>query len=560
MDEFHFLRPLWLIGCGAAVLIAVLWNRHHAYGSHWENLIAPQLLKVLIEGQSRPFGRRLGLFIGIGLALACVGLAGPTWERLPQPVEQRNDAMVLILDLSLSMYVEDIAPSRLIRARQEITDVLRARTEGYTALVVYAGDAHAVTPLTDDIRTIENLLPALSPDMMPVLGSNVKNGLQKAHELFSNAHIDRGRILLVTDGVDRLSDVTDFADPRFPISILGVGTRRGGPIPLDFANQPGRRLQTEQGDLIQPTLDEDRLQSIADLAHGYYRTLAVGDADINAVMSTPLPGDDQTVEVERDFDTWSDSGYWITLALIPLLLLGFRRGTLAVIAICLVPLPADANLWDDLWARRDHQGIQQLRSGDPQRAAELFEDPDWEAVAYYHGGDFGVAAQGFAASSLPEARYNLGNALAKAGELRMAIDAYDQVLSSNPDHEDAAFNKALVEELLKQQESSSENADSQPQSGESAEDQQQSQDQQAEQQQQQQQDESEESSSDSDEQTDAQSDLDQASRDEKQEALEAWLRRVPDDPGGLLRRKFQYETNQRLRRGDYRDRQQEKIW
>ena len=97
--------------------------------------------------------------------------------------------------------------------------VLRLREEGFTALVAYAGDAHAVAPLTDDVRTIENLLASLSPEMMPVLGSNLQSALEVTTTLFENSRIQQGRVLLVTDGVDDTSHAETLCDRSFPLSM-----------------------------------------------------------------------------------------------------------------------------------------------------------------------------------------------------------------------------------------------------------------------------------------------------------------------------------------------------
>ena len=586
IEDLHFIRPYWLLGVIPAVTLAIFWARRRTAGSHWEDAVAPELLTVLLESTGKPSAQKAVWVLVLGLALATLGLAGPTWERLPQPVEQKNDALVILFDLSLSMFAKDVSPSRLVRARHKIIDVLRLRQEGVTALVAFAGDAHTVTPLTDDTRTIENLLIALSPEMMPVLGSNTRSAMEVAHELFDNAHIEQGRILLVTDAVDRINEVSDFSNPRFPISIIGVGTAGGASIPLDFVNQPGRVLQTPQGGIIRAVLDEERLQSIADLSHGRYRTLVVGDSDIEYVMATPLPQDDASIEVEREFDTWADAGYWVALLLMPFLLLGFRRGLLAGICLCIVPFPTQANLWDDLWQRRDQQGHTALLEGQPDTAVGLFKDPGWRAAAKYRSEDYQGAAEAYSlveaaaiaeASAIPEVaddNYNLGNALAHLGEYQSAIDAYDRTLAMVPIHDDAVFNKALVEKLLQQQQEASEqdNNEQQNQGGSNPDDARQSQNDDSRQDQQNDEDQqartqNQDQSEDQKQQTDAddnrqqmQAQNDQMSRDEKQEALEQWLRRVPDDPGGLLRRKFQYETNQRLRRGNYRDREQEKIW
>ena len=541
----------------------------------------PELLSVLIEPSRQSGRRRFGWLLAAVLLVGAVGIAGPAWEKLPRPVEQKNDALIVLFDLSLSMYAEDLAPSRLTRARHKIADVLRRREEGFTALVAFAGDAHTVSPLTDDTRTIENLLNALSPAMMPVLGSDTGAAMQLAHQLFDNAYMTQGRILLVTDGIDRLADVTDFSDSRFPLSILGIGTPDGAPIPLDFANQPGRFLQTQEGDTVRPRLDDDRLATAARICHGRYRTFAVGDTDIDILLATPLPQDDATIEVEREFDTWADAGYWVVLALLPFMLLGFRRGLLACLVLCLVPMPAMAGFWDDLWQRRDRQALEALHEGEPEMAAELFNDDAWRNAAMYRSENYQGAAAGWAtqASAQPsaaEGHYNLGNALAHLGDFESAIEAYDRALAAAPGNEDAAFNKSLIEQLQQQQQQASEQ-DSQEQQNEGgnnpenarqpqdgapdeqrqSDDQQQSSEQNqndAEQQQQEQEDQSGEGAN----QDQMQAQLDDAARDEQREALEQWLRRVPDDPGGLLRRKFEYETNLRLRRGEQLE--QRKVW
>lgn len=572
-ESFLFLRPWWLLAALPALILAVLWARRRMSASHWESSIDPVLLAVLLDPVGNSGFRRLAWAVAFALALAAVGLAGPAWERLPQPVEQKNDALVIVFDLSLSMFARDVKPSRLVRARQKIADVLRARAEGYTALIAYAGDAHTVAPLTDDTRTIENLLASLGPEMMPVLGSNLENALTLAQSLFENARIPQGRLLLVTDAIDDPGSVRVLCDRRFPLSILGVGTPAGGTIPLDFVNQAGQVLRTQANDPIVARLDEDRLTSLATNCHGRYRTLELGDTDINDLLATPLPSEDETREVEREFDTWADMGYLAALVLLPLLLLGFRRGLFAALCLCILPPPAHAGLWDDLWQRPDQQAYRSLNEGDPDLAAALFTDPKWRAIARYRSSDFGGAAEGFAGFEDPESAYNRGNALAQAGDLEAAIAAYDQTLAAEPDHEDARFNRELVQRMLEEQQSSAENSEGEGEDGGNPQDQNQpqygeeGQQPQDDQQQGDQPEEppepeaSEQDQSQSDDQAEpGETDEGESSRDERQEALEAWLRRVPDDPGGLLRRKFQYETNQRLRSGDYSGRETEKIW
>ncbi len=582
-QPFHFLRPWWLVGALPALALVYLWAHSRWRGSPWRDALDPELLAVLLEG-GREAGRRwTPWLLALAMLLGVVGLAGPAWTRLPQPVEQRSDGLVILFDLSLSMYAQDLSPSRLVRASHKIRDVLRRRQEGFTALVAYAGDSHIVAPLTDDTNTIENLLTALNPAMMPVLGSNPGSALELAFQLFANAGLEQGRLLMVTDAIDAVRDLADRCQRSYPLSILGVGTESHASIPLDAAGQPGRHLTNQRGELVRVRLDADRLATVAQLCRGRYRSIEVGDGDIDHLLQTPLPKEDETIEVEREFDAWADAGHWAALALLPLLLAGFRRGLLACLPLCLAaglltgltPPPAHAGLWEDLWLRPDQQGYAALQQGRPDEAATLFEDPDWRSTAKYRGQDYeGAAADWRQRTAGPAQLYNLGNALAQLGDYEGAIAAYDKALAAVPEHEDAAFNRALVEQLLQQQQtqqqSGEESSGEQGEQGDGAAgqapqpgDQGQDGAAQAEEQQPEAQAAAEaqpEHGQEAGDLAQSEAEQDEGGRDEQAQALEQWLRRVPDDPGGLLRRKFQYETNQRLRNGDYRNRQQEKIW
>jgi Ca-activated chloride channel family protein len=247
----------------------------------------------------------------------------------------------------------------------------------------------------------------------------------------------------------------------------------------------------------------------------------------------------------------------------------------AGLLVCLlVPPPAHAGIWEDLWLRPDQQARRALRDGEPDRAVGLFEDPTWEAVARYRAGDYPGAIQGFAEEPAADGYYNLGNALAFNGDYEAALEAYDTSLDLDPDNGDARYNRDIVARLLEEQQSAEQQDENegddgtnpensgQPQDGGQPQDAQNQQPPEGEQADQPPETEPQES-----EQSDAEDDNRQAeaqegdsNRDERQDALEQWLRRVPDDPGGLLRRKFQYETNQRLRRGDYTSRDAEQIW
>ena len=575
LHDLHLLRPWWLLALVPMIWLYWLWRRRQQLTARWQRSVDPELLSVLLDEHQGKTGQRTHWPLLLVLIAAVIGLSGPTFQRLPQPVEQKSDALVIALDLSLSMYAQDLQPSRLVRARQKIIDVLRSRPEGFTALVAWSGSAHAVAPLTDDTRTIENLLESLEPAMMPVPGSRPAAALEVVHALFANAHMTQGRILLVTDGIDELADITDYRDPRFPISVLGMGTPEGAPIPLDFVQQPGRFLTTREGEIITARLDDARLAEAAELGYGRYARQVLGDADIETVLATALPGDDELEDVEREFDLWHDLGYWLAIIALPLLLFGFRRGMIAGVMLCIMPLESHAGFWDDLWQRDDQQAWAALKNGEPERASTLTERPDLRGVALYRAGNYASAVGSFTGLEDVRNTYNRGNALARAGDLDGAIAAYDGVLAREPEHADAAFNKALLEKQ-KEAEQQADEQDNKEQQQDSGNDSEQSRSGDSEGANQQGEDSPEPGTENKapdgeDQQADQTEgepgqpqDGDEAqqaqARNEQSDALEQWLRRVPDDPGGLLRRKFQYENQQRLREGDYRYRQGDKIW
>ena len=578
METFHFLRPAWFFAALLAPVIVFVWRRLAQRKTRWESVIDPSFLDLLLE-EGRAANRIIPALAGLGFLIGVTAAAGPTWQERPQAVEQRLDGLVILLDLSLSMYVEDVDPSRLVRAKHKVEDILKQREEGFTGLIVYAGDGHLVTPLTDDTNTIVNLLKGLDPSIMPVQGSRPGQALEIAHQLFDNAGFESGQILVVTDGIGPTDEVTRFVDASFPISFIGVGTAAGGPIPMQLLNQPGQYLTLDDGTRIEPRLDAERLAGIAAIAHGRYHTLTVDDADLDEVLFEPPVAALDTEE--REFDTWFDMGFLLIPILLAMTLLAFRRGVVVAVALCALLIAHDrvrpvhaaedgrirvpaaegyVSTWDRLWARPDQHAYDALKSGQPEFAALWFEDPDWQAVARYRSDDFATAVALFQQDPSVRGWFNLGNALAHSGELEAAIGAYDRALGIEPIHEDAAHNRALVDELLRAQAEEGGNPNQSMDRRREGDESQERQD-----------SDQESGASDSQNDQDAESgegeqqseELKQAEleyRDEALDSLDQWLRRIPDDPAGLLERKFQHETKRRLRSGDYRYRQTERIW
>lgn len=583
MGDFHFLRPLWLLLLLVIPIIPLLYRKARQSDSGWTRIIPEPLLRPVISrfGHSGTHSRSPLLPATLAVLFLSIALAGPAWRQAPTPLQQQNDSLVIILDLSLSMLATDVEPDRLTLAKRKIRDILRQREGSLTGLVVYAADAHAVSPLTDDRNTITGMLGVLEPVIMPATGNRADLGVARAQELLAQGAPGKGRMLLITDDVsDRYQDRITQAlrGSRFALNTLVVGTAEGGPIPL-----PKRGFIRDNGEIVMAKASPSALQQLAQSNGGRSHHLTIDDTDINNLGLLAEDAEDWQ-ESERDLtvDRWQDDGYWLLWLALPLILIGWRQGTIALVLLTLLPLtprPAMALEWSELWLREDQRAPEMIAT-DAETAAQRLRDPQWRGSAQYHAGDYEAAADSFATGDSPRAHYNQGNALARAGKLEEAINAYDQALSAQPDMEDARFNRDIVQQLLEQQQQQNDSGkdnDSDQQNSEQKDQQQQqesdggsgeqSQDNQGEQSGEQEDNQQSERSGNQDQEPSTQQDqqqqgsnqADDSSENTEQnreapadiseqpltQGQEQWLRRIPDDPGGLLRRKFLQQYQQR---------------
>ena len=486
MTDFHFIRPWWLLAIIALVFTLNLLKKYRLSQSGWQQLLPEHLANVLVDKQQNQ--KELSLIVPfiIGL-LTIVAIAGPTWKKLPQPVYQTARGSVLIMDMSYSMYATDISPNRLTRSRYKAIDLLERLIEGETGLIAYAGDAFTISPLTDDINNIKLLLPSLSPELMPELGSNPIAALTLAHDMLMNAGHSKGDIYWFTDGIDNydIQDITDWSrSNNHRLNILGIGTKAGAPIKLNN----GELMKDSAGSIIVPKLSISALKGSAKRGRGNYATLANNNDDIEQLLRQPFDIEEQEQKKSSNTgDQWQEVGPYLLLLVLPLLLPYFRRGRLlAILPIFLLITPVDksyaqstalpttmpatksvspvvsddqipseeltTSFWNDLWETKDQQGQKQFNSEKFQKAANSFEDSSWQGSSHYRSGDYEQALKAFQQKDTAEALYNQGNALAQLKRVDEAIEAYDEALKKDPQHEDAKANKAYLEELKKQQE------------------------------------------------------------------------------------------------------------
>jgi Ca-activated chloride channel family protein len=561
----HWLRPGWLLLLPLlGWLLWRLWNRQKRVG-RWQMILPSAFHSALLSGGGGRESKLPWIVLGIGWLLAVLALLGPSWQRVEQNSQRPVDPLVVMLELTPEMLAADSPPTRLEQARRKLLDLLQARSDSQTAIIVYAGSAHTLVPLSDDLATSKNLLDAIRPSIMPEAGQRADLAVRKALDLLEQGDLGQGRLLWIGSSLseaDRQGIRAAMTGRDAPaLLMLGVGTAEGAPV----TQEKGGFLKDAQGGILVPRLDGPVLKDFADSMAGRYTALRLDNQDLNdlGLLDGPrsLISEGQKVRLDR----WADQGYWLLLPLLLLAGCAGRRGWLLCLPLLLMTVPQASYAFDfqDLWRTPDQQGERLLRRHHPAEAARHFEDSRWQGVALYQAGDYAGAAQRFAQGSSAVDHYNRGNALARSGELEGAIDAYAQALDRQPDFPAALANKALVEHVLElnktanpssteakaetdengdnarqgsagDSSSSASSAPRDPDENRPPEAEQNAADQEA---------------------SGAGGDADGPARaagrpaegqvdGEQKQALEQWLRQIPDEPGELLRRKFWYEQQQ----------------
>jgi Ca-activated chloride channel family protein len=396
----------------------------------------------------------------IVLALICTALAGPVWRAPHEIPLSDSGARIVVLDLSPSMDAIDVLPSRLQRAREAGAALLAEAAGARLGVVVFGADAFSVAPLTSDPATLTHLLDGLTTATVPRAGERPDLALEMAHGLLRQAGVASGEVILVGDSAGdarTLDAARALADAGFPLSVLAVGMAHGGPVPV----KGGGFARTRSDEIVIAKPDLAALERVARSGGGRFQmfsqeggTPRFGHKGSRELRTASAPS------VPRDL------GAWLVLIALPFAALLFRRGWLAwciLLAVALPAPPAEAFEWSDLWRRADQQAARAFARGEPAEngklAAKLGEDSPWHAMLLYRGGQFGEAAAKFAAHDTADAHYNRGNALARDGELELALAAYEAALQRDPGMQDVLFNRVIVREALARREQ-------QPQDGE----------------------------------------------------------------------------------------------
>ena len=313
MFEFHFLRPWWLLLIPPAIYLFVRLRRAFSVADQWRGEIADHLIEHLGVGSEGKKLVRPYQLITLVLILGSIAMAGPTWERELTPFTEDRAPLVVALELTESMMSVDQQPTRLERAKQKLRDLLAARQGARTAVIAYAGSAHAVLPLTDDVQLLEIYIDSLSPDLMPRDGDAPDQALSKAASMLASEEA-AGTIVFMTDGIDRIHEAAfaeHAANSADQVVLWSFGTDNGGPI--------------EDSNAIAPPVDSAGLRMIANASGGPMIASTVDAADVDRVLRDVQSHLVNAIESDENL-LWHDAGYYLVWPLMLLTLIWSRRG------------------------------------------------------------------------------------------------------------------------------------------------------------------------------------------------------------------------------------------
>ena len=387
MTEFHFLRPEWLWGFAVFLLLPFLAGKTRSGGGLWQDICDRILLRSqLVAGSAArlfwPF-----FLISVCWALALFALAGPAWEKLPQPAVKKGTDTVYLLDISVFMTPVDVKPSRMDRARFKMHDFLRETKDGQNALILYDNEPFVAVPLTTDQKVVEQILPTVQAGMMGGRMPDVNLALQKAGELLKQAGAAKGRIVLLGGYIcdDEMPQVLKTAEKLkkegYTLSVLGIGTDHGAPLQM-----PDGAFLMHEGKPVLSSLSNQNMNRAAQAGGGIYRTITLDEEDVRDVIgaaSRLSDVSDAEPQAETKADTWKDFGSVLCILILPFAAFGYRRGWLGGLILFIVFSSSPAFAWQlsDLWTRPDRREAERITAGEKPQDPTVFKDTAWRGAA-----------------------------------------------------------------------------------------------------------------------------------------------------------------------------------
>ena len=291
-------------------LVAFVWWAFSRRDASVRRIGDPALIERLSASVNRGMRRRRLILWFVGIALIIVALARPQWGSDVQIVEHRGVQVMVALDISRSMLAQDLKPTRLDRAKLEISDMMSRLTGDEVGIVLFSGASFIQFPLTFDYATARTYLRNASPDAITRQGTVIAKAIETAMTGFNEERVSQKIIVIMTDGENHEGDpvaaAQQAAEEGAVIYTVGFGSPEGEPIPVyDSQGNITGYSEDEQGSVVISRLDEATLQQVAQAGGGrYFRAAERGAIDglvdeIQSFQDESLQSEFNRTQIER---------------------------------------------------------------------------------------------------------------------------------------------------------------------------------------------------------------------------------------------------------------------
>ncbi|MEW8554659.1 MAG: VWA domain-containing protein [Candidatus Thiodiazotropha sp.] len=328
---FHFARPLWLLALLGLIPVLgwLVYSVVRPSKGPIDRYADEHLLPHLTGVRELDVNERWSRFTRWGLLwiLLVFALAGPRWDYTDIEAFSPASDLVVLMDISRSMNVADVPPSRLARARQEVQDLVLLNRELRIGMIAFASVPHVVSPITEDSQSILNALPAVSSELANLQGSRLVAALERAEQLLGSEGSGNARsILLISDGdfdePKLMQRIKTLADKGVVLHILGIGTTGGGPVPARIGQSD--LMRERSGKIIESRLNEGLLQQLAQAGGGYYQRADFRDQDSRNILKLASGDIGRPTPTQERTRVWNERFYWLLLPMLLLILSRFR--------------------------------------------------------------------------------------------------------------------------------------------------------------------------------------------------------------------------------------------
>ena len=459
-NEWHLAYPVWLWGL---LFIPLMWVAYFLFyhvqqsSKQLESFIDSHLLPYLLVNAEKKNFSWVKTLLAWSFVWCCLILAlgGPRWNYREIEMASKDQALVILLDLSESMNATDIKPSRLIRAKQKIEDLLKVSKGIKIGLIAFAADPHMISPITDDRETIRHVLPSLDTDLVYVQGSRLSPALKMAAVMLEAEPGQNKALVVMSDGgfedKSAIGEVKQLADKGVVIHAIGMGTEQGAVL----RDHQGNTIK-KNGAPILSKLSREPMEEISRMGGGYYIEQNYSHKKDSVILDA-LQKKGEALEIGKKSKFWDEGFFWFLLPALPIILWWFRKKGQFVAMIILFSCGSflEGGIKQDYFMNSEALGKEALEKSEYEIAVRTFQDPYRKGVASYQAGDFAEAEKLFKESFRQEvaceAAYNLGNALAKQQKFKEALTAYEEVLEKWPDHQKAKENLEIIKKIIEQQ-------------------------------------------------------------------------------------------------------------